>query len=610
MCGIAGYIGKNQIDRKKIDILSRSMKNRGPDNFSYFHKVCNDNSNIYLFHSRLSIIDLEERSNQPFKIGNFVLIFNGEIYNYLELRNNLISEGYIFKTNSDTEVLLQYYIKYGKDCVQYFEGMWTFAILNTETNDIFLSRDRFGEKPLYIYEDNNGFYFFSETKYLKSILKNKIEINPLQIGNYLNNGYKSLNKKNQTFYKNILKIESGSNILINYKKELKKETFFNPKYQPNNKLSLQDCIEQVRALLIDSMKLRIRSDVPLAFCLSGGIDSSSLVSIASKKLNCEFKTFSILDSDERYNEKDNMDATVKDLSCKHEYIYLSHDDVISNLQKLINYHDAPVATISYYIQSLLYKEVSKQGFKVSISGTAADEIFTGYYDHFLFHLNQIKHSNHFKKNLEYWKKYIYNYVRNPLLKNPDSFIENPKFREHIYDKSELLENYLINIKKDNFFEKNFSEDILRNRMLNELFYETTPLILNEDDLNAMFFSIENRSPYLDKNLFEFSLQIPSEYLIQNGYGKYILRESMKNILNDHVRLDRRKRGFNASINSMINFNDNKIKEYLLDKNSKIFDYINLKKIEKLFYLDVIPNHYSKFLFSFINAKIFLDTEVI
>lgn len=610
MCGIAGYIGKNQIDRKKIDILSRSMKNRGPDNFSYFHKVCNDNSNIYLFHSRLSIIDLEERSNQPFKIGNFVLIFNGEIYNYLELRNNLISEGYIFKTNSDTEVLLQYYIKYGKDCVQYFEGMWTFAILNTETNDIFLSRDRFGEKPLYIYEDNNGFYFFSETKYLKSILKNKIEINPLQIGNYLNNGYKSLNKKNQTFYKNILKIESGSNILINYKKELKKETFFNPKYQPNNKLSLQDCIEQVRALLIDSMKFRIRSDVPLAFCLSGGIDSSSLVSIASKKLNCEFKTFSILDSDERYNEKDNMDATVKDLSCNHEYIYLSHDDVISNLQKLINYHDAPVATISYYIQSLLYKEVSKQGFKVSISGTAADEIFTGYYDHFLFHLNQIKHSNHFKKNLEYWKKYIYNYVRNPLLKNPDSFIENPKFREHIYDKSELLENYLINIKKDNFFEKNFSEDILRNRMLNELFYETTPLILNEDDLNAMFFSIENRSPYLDKNLFEFSLQIPSEYLIQNGYGKYILRESMKNILNDHVRLDRRKRGFNASINSMINFSDNKIKEYLLDKNSKIFDYINLKKIEKLFYLDVIPNHYSKFLFSFINAKIFLDTEVI
>ena len=165
--------------------------------------------------------------------------------------------------------------------------MWTFAILNTETNDIFLSRDRFGEKPLYIYEDNNGFYFFSETKYLKSILKNKIEINPLQIGNYLNNGYKSLNKKNQTFYKNILKIESGSNILINYKKELKKETFFNPKYQPNNKLSLQDCIEQVRALLIDSMKFRIRSDVPLAFCLSGGIDSSSLVSVRSIKLGTQ-----------------------------------------------------------------------------------------------------------------------------------------------------------------------------------------------------------------------------------------------------------------------------------------------------------------------------------
>ena len=205
MCGIAGYIGKNEIDRIKIDSLKKSMRNRGPDNFSFFNKKTNSNLNVYFFHSRLSIIDLEERSNQPFKIGKYILIFNGEIYNYIELKKKLISEGINFKTNSDTEVLLQYYIKFGKDCVNYFEGMWAFAILDTESNDIFLSRDRFGEKPFYTYSTNEGFYFFSEIKYLKKILNKSLEINPIQIGNYLNNGYKSLNKKNQTFYNNIFK---------------------------------------------------------------------------------------------------------------------------------------------------------------------------------------------------------------------------------------------------------------------------------------------------------------------------------------------------------------------------------------------------------------------
>ena len=608
MCGIAGYIGPKLIKQDTIFSLKHLMENRGPDNFSYINKSLQNNNNIFLFHSRLAIIDLEKRSNQPFKIGNNVIIFNGEIYNYSKLKENLIKKGIKFTTSSDTEVLLQYYINYGEDCVKYFEGMWSFAIFNMEKNELMLSRDRFGEKPLHIYEIEKGFYFASEIKFLEELIGKKLEINYVQIGNYLNNGYKSLNKSNQTYFKNIKKINPGTNIIINNNLKLKENKYFIPKYKPDYKLDSQSCIDEIRSLLINSMKLRIRSDVPLAFCLSGGIDSSSLVSIAAKKLNCDFKTFSILDSDERYNEKDNMDSTVEDLQLNHEYIYISNENVIENLHKLVKYHDAPVATISYYIQSLLYKEVSAQGYKVSISGTAADELFTGYYDHFLFHLYQNRKEKNFERYLSDWKKYILEFVRNPLLKNPEVFIDNPMFRDHIYDSGNIVGEYLYNIDKDDFSETFYCDDILRNRMLNELFHETTQLILNEDDLNAMYFSIENRSPYLDYELFKFAFKIPSTLLISNGYGKYLLRESMKNILNEKVRLDRRKRGFNASINTMLDFNNKKTKEFLLDKNSKIFDFVNIDKIEKLFYLENIPNHFSKFLFSFINTKIFLESN--
>ena len=152
MCGIAGYFGTKNINDENINSLKNLMQNRGPDNFAFFKKTLSNNNHICFVHSRLSIIDLEERSNQPFIIGDYIVIFNGEIYNYIELRERLSNKGYKFKTSSDTEVLLQYYILYGENCVDHFEGMWAFAIFNSLKNELFLSRDRFGEKPLYLHK--------------------------------------------------------------------------------------------------------------------------------------------------------------------------------------------------------------------------------------------------------------------------------------------------------------------------------------------------------------------------------------------------------------------------------------------------------------------------
>ncbi len=273
---------------------------------------------------------------------------------------------------------------------------------------------------------------------------------------------------------------------------------------------------------------------------------------------------------------------------------------------MIQYHDSPVLTISSYIHSLLTNLINKKGYKVAITGSGADEIFTGYYDHFLLHLHSIKETESYQKNLSYWKEFIFDVVRDPILKDHDLYVKNPKFRDNIYDKSKEISRFLFKPFPNNFNEKFFTNNLFSNRRLNELFHESIPLILNQEDLNSMKYSIENRSPFLDKRLFEFVFSIPEAFLIQKGYGKYILRESLKGILNDKVRLDRIKKGFNASINSLLNFDDKKTKDYLLDLSSPIFDLVDVKEFEKLLKNEYIPNYKSKFIFSFLSTKIFLE----
>ena len=201
MCGIAGYLGKRIISDDVVQSTLESMKNRGPDAQS-FSRI-NDSSQVLLLHSRLSIIDLDSRSNQPFERGDLSVVFNGEIYNYVELRSELRSLGSIFETESDTEVLLEAYLKFGEDCVKKFEGMWAFAIYDKRKQKLFLSRDRFAEKPLYYMTNDDGFYFASEVNFLKELINDKIKINEKFVLRYLANGYKSLYKDSLGFLNNI-----------------------------------------------------------------------------------------------------------------------------------------------------------------------------------------------------------------------------------------------------------------------------------------------------------------------------------------------------------------------------------------------------------------------
>jgi asparagine synthase (glutamine-hydrolysing) len=600
MCGISGFIGKNKISKEVIYKSLNLMKNRGPDGQFYKNIKVDNSVNLYLLHSRLSIIDLKKRSDQPFRKKHITLIFNGEIYNYKEIKKDLEELGYKFYTESDTEVLANAYLHYGEKCVQYFEGMWAFAIWDDRIKKLFLSRDRFGEKPLFFYKNQKGFYFGSEIKFIKSLSLDNFRINKNKINSNLLHGYKSIFQNHTTYFKNILFLEPGHNFILDSHLNKKKYKYWNPIIKQNKKLSYGEICEGVNFYLKKSLKIRLRSDVPIAFCLSGGVDSSLLTSIAVKEFNIKASTYSIIDKDERYNEKRNILATVKDLKCKSNLVYLDYKNTIFNLKKLVKNHDCPIATISYLAHSLLSEKISKNNYKVAISGTGADELFTGYYHHHLLYLKTIKNNKYFKKRFIEWKKFVLPLVRNPNLKNLSFKNKNSNYED--IDNIKKFMKKILNKDKEKKFN---NTDILRNKMLNELFYEVIPVILHHDDLNSMYYSIENRSPFLDKNLFEFANSIPTNFLINNGYQKVVLRDSFKNTLNEQVRLDRHKKGFNASINTIVNFKDPKINSYLFDKSSEINDFVDMKEVKKEIYSNN-TNQFSKFIFSVLNTKIFMD----
>ena len=607
MCGIAGYIGTDLISRELILKTLHLMKRRGPDYSNNKSFEFNNDINVNLLHSRLSIIDLDQRSNQPFSIYPYTLIFNGEIYNYKELRSLLIKRGVKFKTSSDTEVLLQMYINYGDSFFKYLEGMWSLAIWDDYKKKLLISRDRFGEKPLYYYSNNKGFYFGSEIKFISQLSSKEFNINHDKISNYIFQGFKGLNKNSDTYFKEIFSFPSSSYGYLDFKNyhKPKIQKFWQLNYKPKN-ISFNQAVEKTDFLLKKSIKMRLRSDVPLGFCLSGGIDSNTIVSIAKKKFNVNFNTFSIIEKNSRYNELDNITKSQKYLKLNHKNIFVGNKkNILDDFEKLINYYEEPIATSNYFYQSYLMKEIKKSGIKVIFSGTGSDEIFSGYYDHILQYLFCMREKNNFPKILKEFEKKALSYINNPIFKDPYYYFKNKKRRDHIYPYLDY-KNLLIKRKNiSNFFEANFSKDLMRNRMLNELFHEGVPVCLNSEDKNAMFYSIENRSPFLDKDLVEFLYTVPTKHLMKYSSTKSILREVAKDKIHKDIYNDHEKKGFNVSVDSLFNLDNFNLINEKLGKNNVIFDLINKKNFENIIKDKKNLNLNSKFIFSVLSSAFFL-----
>jgi asparagine synthase (glutamine-hydrolysing) len=601
MCGIAGYFGSCKIESRYIEAAFDRLSHRGPDGKGIYQHTTSTGQCIYLLHTRLSIIDLHEHANQPMKLGDHILAFNGELYNYKECRDKLLKEEAIqFHTASDTEVFLNMFIRQGvPKALEEAEGMWALAFYNEITETLYLSRDRFGEKPLFYLEKEHGIYFASEINALFALSGEKQPINHQKLSTYLFMGYRSLYKDDDTFFQSIKLLGSQQYVEIQKGKIIAQKQYWFPNRHLPTFSSTNDAVKDIKEKLISAVELRLRSDVPIAFCMSGGVDSLTLISIAKKIFGYDVHGFTIQNSDDRYNESELVNYAVGELGINHTFVGLDSGGFLNNLTGMIKHRAAPIATISYYVHRLLMEQIKKAGYKVSISGTGADELFTGYYDHFLLHLACCENGTR-TQNLLDWEKYIKPYIRNPIYHNPRLFMDTPAYRAHLHkDYSDYAPPQVLK----EFKEKTMHVNLLRNRMLNELFEEVVPVILFEDDNNSMSYSIENRSPFLDTGLLTSSFRIPPELMIQKGYGKYILREAVSGILPEKARVNTRKVGFNSSLMELLNLNDSSVRETLFSKDSPIFSYVDRDKVIELFNKKDPPE---KFLFNFIGAQIFLE----
>lgn len=538
MCGIIGAIGNFETSKfkKTLDIL----KHRGPDSqFVYRHK------NVLLGHARLAILDLDERSNQPMEFGDFVIVFNGEIYNYIEIKDELVKKGYKFYTDSDTEVILRSYEEWGKTSVGKFNGMWAFAILDKKNDTLFLSRDRLGVKPLYYIRDEYKFVFASEIKalvpYLDKVLANKDELVRYMI-------YGAQEHKKETMFKGIYRFLASHNALFDTNShKLTFEPYFNFEASDKENISKKKAKDDLTKLVHSSINLRLRSDVKIGMALSGGVDSNVIVSCVHEK-NKTIESFSsIYEDNDQENENLNIEKTVKKLKLKQHYIRSDIKGLIEDIKHIVYMQDEPFDTLGIFAQYKVYEKMKEYEVKVSLDGQGADEIFAGYPTYRAVMMR----SNFFK--LYFWidyLKYNKNFIFQDLKMSMASFF--PKIFEKLYFYKRAKKVF----KKDISFlpgnKKMFSGfSNLNERLLNDT-KEYLSVLLRYVDRNAMSKSIESRGPFLDYRMVDFALKMPARIKYKKGYSKYILRSAFSSIVEEDIIWNREKKGFPVPQSSWCN----------------------------------------------------------
>jgi asparagine synthase (glutamine-hydrolysing) len=619
MCGIAGIISEN-IDINKIKEIDNLLYHRGPDDKGFLFLLHNNqiiktkdilnfnNIKLTLIHRRLSIIDLTENASQPMsnEDNSFFIIFNGEIYNYLELKEKLKEKGYSFFSQSDTEVLLKCYIEYKENCLNQLIGMFSFAILDLKNNELFLARDFFGIKPLYYIHKPNLFAFSSEIKPLLTLL-NKKQINKQQLYEYLANNLTDYH--NQTLIKDINQLESGNFIKINFSNlndiKIIKQKYYDFKIKELKDITFEEAKNKIRELFFKNIELHLRSDVPIGTCLSGGIDSSSIVS-AIKYLypNTELHTFSFVVDNFELSEEKYIDIVVKEKNLIGHKVRVKDEDLINDINDLIISQEIPFGSTSIYAQYRVFKLIKENNIKVVLDGQGADEILAGYDGYsYLYILELIK-----KNKLLEALKFAYYLSKNPnkknmfnlalkLIKRKILFFLYPskKNKQNIekiippYLNIEYFKDISLDYLKYFTHNKIDTKDLVKTELINTLFITSLPNLLRYEDRNSMRFSIESRVPFLTPEFVEFILSLPINYIISsNGKTKYIFREALKGITPNEILERKDKIGFTPPEKRWLSKMKNTIIN-LINENSNLpffnYNYIKQKYIDNLENLD-------------------------
>ncbi len=599
MCGIAGFFGKNKYspDKSQVNKCLKLMHNRGPDANGKISKNFKNKSLVFL-HSRLSIIDLTNDSNQPLEDENGILIFNGEIYNYIELKKICLKKKIKFKTTSDTEVLLKMLNLYGQNAIKYLDGMWAFAYFNKKKNNIILSRDIFGEKPLYYTSDKEKIIFASNLKYIESISKSKFKFNIKKIENFLAFGFKEFGNNNQTIFKNIKSLLPGNTMLIDQHNRKKIKKIKNFEKKNSSKISYNKAVTTLRLKLNKTFKTRFRADVSLSSLLSGGMDSSTISAVA-KMQKKKISYFSLKHFSKNYNEDHLINENIKYLNLNHNYVNIPKTKNLNEFKKIMAHSYNVMPTVTSLAFAIVCKKIKSLGFKVVLTGIGGDELFKGYYHHFLSFLYSIKNKKIFDRYFNLWKKNQKPYIRSKEYKDFEMIKKIAKKNNtiHSFHEDNELKKYFK--KNHNFKKRKYSNNFMQNAIINDIKHYSLPSQLEYADNISMYYSLEARSPFLSKDIFKFSNSLPDTFFFKKGYPKAILRDAMKPIMSKKITCNLNKVGFYISFFDFFGKEINKIKKII--NNSKILKKIIKKdKIKLLLEKKQIQHSESKFLFSLLN----------
>lgn len=627
MCGIFGVLNFNEVnvDMNSLQDSVSIIKHRGPDDEGYAvfntHKKIreerygdtsvtkkgtyvlsgsNDVFNLAFGFRRLSILDLSVNGHQPFfnEDKSICIIFNGEVYNYIEIREELKQKGYKFRTGTDTEVIMNSYIEWGEDCLSRFNGMWGIALYDMRKNILFCSRDRFGVKPFYYYKDDKVFVFGSElksvTEYFKKDPSFVKKINKEIAYDYFLNSF--TDHTENTFIQGIKHLPPSHFIrIINNEFSIKR--YFSlevnkdfGKYDENKFQGIKNSFSE---LLYDSVNLRLRSDVAVGTCLSGGLDSSSVVSIINKllkdgkennrlQIGSMQKTFSAVYDDRTIDERNFIEKIVKATNCDSHYVFPDKADFSDDVDNFIFQLDEPIGGTSPYAQWNVMKLARQNNVTVLLDGQGADESLGGYEVYFGFlYANLFRQKNfaglisevskNFNKGIEISVRGL-KYYLNSKSRNMNSPVSR-------YYNTDFLRNYS-------------GKSVLEYRTtgnLNEKLYEDLsqyilPSLLRYEDRNAMKFSIESRTPFLDYRIIKLLFETEGVYKMHNGFSKWILRNSMEEKLPAEVVWRRDKKGFPTPE-----------RKWLMRLKSDFIDIVNENREELNIFLntDLIISNYDK-----------------
>lgn len=595
MCGIAGLIVKNteNYDFTKFRNSTKLMSHRGPDNFGEYY-----DKNVALFHYRLSILDLDKRSNQPFfnESADKAIVYNGEIYNYKDLAHQY---NFNLHTTSDTEVILKTIDAKGMNSLPEWNGIFAFALHDKKNNSVTLARDRFGVKPLYVYENDSFIAFASEAKVILNWL-DSFSINLQSLSEYIWYGN---TLSNPTLINNLNKLSPGSYTTIdlnNFTSNKKEFWSISSQIHPNTEDTLETSVTKTKSLLENAVKTQLVSDVPIGIFLSGGIDSSAITAFASKYVSGKLNTYSV-EYDFNVGEGSELakaKSVAKKFNTNHHELKVESHNIIEDFESLVFQYDEPFADSANFPLYLLAKQCSND-MTVVLQGDGGDELFAGYRRYKLlgnltfWRYNSILLSkllpNKFlrfrAKRMAYTLEQKSDSLRMALLMTQTTTMDMP---DKIFN-SEIQKKLLLQSPFKTYEEKNeqFIKEDLAQRMLYTDFEVLLPhTYLEKVDKATMLMSIEARVPFLDNNLTDYVLSLPAKYKIKRGINKYLLKKCLQGIIPNEI-LNAPKQGFNTPTSTWL---QTSLYEYAKSKFNSLSDngFLN-----KNYLLELLEEHRNK-----------------